>query len=92
LAFSGTGTMVFCLKHVGITDWVCERLNISEKTLASCSAHALSMRPGILSGPTALRMLTYLNVFLRLAMESEIPPSSRTAGGLMDGSVLLALK
>ena len=34
--------MVVCLKHVGITDWVRERLKISGKTLASWSAHALS--------------------------------------------------
>ena len=48
----GTGTMVVCLKHVGITDSDRERLEMSVKTFASWSAHARS--PGNLSGPAAL--------------------------------------
>jgi hypothetical protein len=32
--FLGTGTVVICLKHVGITDWVREGLNNSVKTPA----------------------------------------------------------
>ena len=36
-----------CLKHVGITDWVRERLKMSGKTL---SADALITHPGNLSG------------------------------------------
>ena len=42
-----------CLKHVGITDSVEnveDRLKMSVKTLDSWSAHALSTRPGNLSG------------------------------------------
>ena len=46
MAFLGTGTMVVCLKHVGIIYWVRQRWNMSVKTLASWSAHALSARPG----------------------------------------------
>ena len=53
LLFLGTGTMVVCLKHVGITDPGRERLKISVKTLASWSAHAQSSCPGNPSGPTA---------------------------------------
>jgi hypothetical protein len=44
--FLGTGTMVVCSKHVGITESGRERLKISGKTLASWSAHARSTRPG----------------------------------------------
>ena len=52
--FLGTGSMVICLKHVGITDSDKERLKMSVNTLASLSAHARSTRPETLSGPAAL--------------------------------------
>ena len=54
LVFVGTGTMVVCLKHVGITDSDRERLKMSVKTLASLSVHACSTHPGNPSGPSAL--------------------------------------
>ena len=50
-AFLGTGTMVVCLKHVGITDWARETLKMS---LGSWSADALSTCPGNPSGTVAL--------------------------------------
>jgi hypothetical protein len=46
LVFLGSGTMVLCLKHAGITDLDRERLKMSVKTLASWSARARSTRPG----------------------------------------------
>ena len=52
--FLGTGTMVVCLKHVGITDSDRERLKMSVKTLASWSANARGTHLGNPSGPAAL--------------------------------------
>ena len=54
LVFLGTGTMVVCLKHVGITDSDRERLKMSVKALASLSAPAQNTRPCNPSGPAAL--------------------------------------
>ena len=87
MAFS-TGTMVVCLKHVGITDLEGERLKMSVKTLASWSVHARSTHPGNPSGPAALWMLTFLKVLLTSAAESVITQSTRTASALMHVSVL----
>ena len=54
LVFMGTGTMVVCLKHVGIPDSNRERLKMSLKTLASWSVHAWSTHHGNPSVPAAL--------------------------------------
>ena len=76
--------MVFCLRHVGITDWVRETLKKSVKTLARRSAYALTTHPGNLK--------ECLKVLLTSVTESVITQSFRTAGALMHGSVLLASK
>jgi hypothetical protein len=62
--FLGTVTVVVCLKHVGNTDSVRDRLRTSVKTLASCSEHAQSTHPGYPPGTAALWMLTCLKVLL----------------------------
>ena len=54
LVFLGTGTMMVCVKHVGITDSEIEKMKVSVKTLASWSEHAWSTRPGNPSGFAAL--------------------------------------
>ncbi len=58
------------LKHAGTTDRERDRLKISVKTPASWKAHALSTRPGIPSGPMALRMFTRLKDRITSATES----------------------
>ena len=77
--------MVLCLKHVGITDWVRERLKMSVKSPASWSVHALSKRPGNPFWPCG-----FLNVSL---FKGHIAYGEReNSDALMTGSVLLASK
>lgn len=58
--------MVVCLKHVGITDSLRERLKISVKTADSWLAHALRTWPWTQSGPDALRGLIVLKIWSHL--------------------------
>ncbi len=58
LFFFGMGTMVDFLENGGTTDRERKRLKMTVKTLASWNTYALSTRPGMPSGPTALRIFT----------------------------------
>ncbi len=79
LFFFGMGTMVDFLKHEGTTDRERDRLKMSVKTPASWKAHALSTRPGMPSGSTALRMFTRLKDRVTSATESESGLTSSAA-------------
>ncbi len=69
---------------------------MSVKTLASWKAHSLRTRPGIPSGPTALRMFTRLKDRVTSATESESGLTSSAAaagtGALSVWALLSALK
>ncbi len=90
LFFFGMGTMVDFLKHEGTTDSERERLKMSVKTPASWNAHARSTEPGMLSGPTALRIFTRWKdrVTSATEMESALTSSAAAAGALYLWAVL----
>ncbi len=94
LFFFDMGTMVDFLKQEGTTDRVSKRLNMSVKTPANWTAHSLSTRPGMPSGPTALRMFTRLKdrVASTTERESALTSSAAAAGALSVWAVLSASK
>ncbi len=75
MIFFGTGMIVVDLRHVGMTAWLSEVLKISVRTSVSCSAQSFSTRPGILSGPAALRGLILDRVFLTSANKCPYLPN-----------------
>ncbi len=86
LFFFGMATMVDFFKHEGTTNRESERLKMSVKTPASWNAYALSTRPGVPSGPTALRIFTRRKdrVTSATEMESPLTSSAAAAGALED--------
>ncbi len=80
MIFFGTGMIVVDLRHVGMTAWLSEVLKISVRTSVSCSAQSFSTRPGILSGPAALRGIILDRVFLTSAGDRQSAWSLRGVG------------
>ncbi len=59
------------LRHLGMTAWLSKVLKISVRTSVICSAHSFSTRPGMLSGPAAMRRLIIDRVFFTSAGDRQ---------------------
>ena len=73
--------MVVVLKQEGMVLWMRERLKMEVRTSASLLAHVLMARPGMLSGPGALRGLILFRV---LSTWTEDTVGGGEVGGWMD--------
>ncbi len=71
--------IVVDFRHVGMNAWLSEVLKISVSTFVSCSAQSFSTRPGMLSGPAALRGLILDRVFLASTRDRQ---SAWSLGGV----------
>ncbi len=81
----GTGTMVTVFKQVGTDASDSEVLKMSVNTSDSWCAQSFSIRPGMLSGPAALRGLIPLRVLLTSAVDTLRGVSSNGGISLMQG-------
>ncbi len=84
--------IVVDLRHVGTTAWLNEVLKISVRTSVSCAAQSLSTRPGMLSGPAALRGLILDRVFLTSAGDRQSAWSLGGVGSFWCRCVILHFK
>ncbi len=79
------GTMVAVFKQVGTDASDSEVLKMSVNTSDSWCAQSFSTRPGMLSGPAALRGLIPLRVLLTSAVDTLRGVSSNGGISLMQG-------
>lgn len=63
--------MMVDLKPTGMVDWLKDVLKMSVRIPTSWSAHSLSIRPGILSGPAALHVLSLDRVLFTSAVDRQ---------------------
>lgn len=59
MSFSGTGIIVAVFRHDGTRAWISEVLKMSVRTPVSWSAHSLTTRSGVSSGPAAFQVFIY---------------------------------
>ncbi len=81
----GTGTMVAVFKQVGTDASDSEVLKMSVNTSDSWCAQSFNTRPGMLSGPAALRGLIPLRFLLTSAVDTLKGVSSNGGISLMQG-------
>ncbi len=77
---------------MGTPAWLSEVLKISVRTSVSCAAQSFSTRPGMLSGPAALRGLILDRVFLTSAGDRQSAPVVGRCGQFLRRCVILHFK
>ena len=90
--FLGTGIIVALLRQVGTAAWLSDVLKMSVKTSDSCSAQSFKTRPGMLSGPAALRGLTLARTLFTSAVDTWSTWSVGDGGSVCAGMMELTSK